>query len=222
MCMSSTKRRIGRFHVVVVQLVRYKAFLVSSHNAPPRYDTKNGWLWCSGRQRNVLKSVMHVQSCCFAHKTIFLEVVVFVVLSSLFAAFRRRNPGDVKCLGRGGGWGWGMVTFAFTSAIRNKASTGYILSSWYPLSTKLSFSFYNNKNCVMSLSTSSIATTLEWCSLWVFSVISQFKVLKPWSPVINNLTPLKIGLGLLSQFLFRIIPSTSPDKEILRAFSFSS
>ena len=105
MCMSSTKRRIGRFHVVVVQLVRYKAFLVSSHNAPPRYDTKNGWLWCSGRQRNVLKSVMHVQSCCFAHKTIFLEVVVFVVLSSLFAAFRRRNPGDVKCLGRGGGVG---------------------------------------------------------------------------------------------------------------------
>ena len=24
---------------------------------------------CSGRQRNVLKSVMHVQSCCFADKT---------------------------------------------------------------------------------------------------------------------------------------------------------
>ena len=76
MCTSSTKRRIGRFHVVVVQLVCYKAFLVSSRNAPPRDDTKNGWLWCSGRQRNVLKSVMHVQSCCFAHKTIFFDVVV--------------------------------------------------------------------------------------------------------------------------------------------------
>ena len=177
MSTSSTKRRIGRFHVVVVQLVCYKAFLVSSRNAPPRDDTKNGWLWCSGRQRNVLKSVMHVQSCCFAHKTIFFAVVVvvFVVgLSSLFAAFRRRNSGDVKCLGRewGGGRrgrrGWGMVTFAFTSEIRNKASIRYYLSSWYPLSTKLSFSFYNNKNCVMSPSTSSLVTTLEWCSLWVF------------------------------------------------------
>ena len=80
MCMSSTKRRIGRFHVVVVQLVCYTAFLVSSRNAPLRDDTKNGWLWCSGRQRNVLKSVMYVQSCCFAHKTIFFDVVVVAKL----------------------------------------------------------------------------------------------------------------------------------------------
>ena len=46
--------------------------------------------------------------CCFAHKTIFFAVVVvvFVVgLSSLFAAFQRRNSGDVKCLGRE--WGGG-------------------------------------------------------------------------------------------------------------------
>ena len=160
------------FHVVVVQLVCYTAFWVSSRNAPPRDDTKNDWLWCSGRQRNVLKSVMHVQSCCFANKTIFFWRCRCrrrrrSCLSSLFAAFRRRNSGDVKCLGRVGGGG-GMVTFGFTSAIRNTASIGYYLSSWYPLSTKLSFSFYNNKNCVMSPSTSSLVTTLEWCSLWVF------------------------------------------------------
>ena len=44
MSTSSTKRRIGRFHVVVVQLVCYKAFLVSSRNAPPRDDTKDGFV----------------------------------------------------------------------------------------------------------------------------------------------------------------------------------
>jgi len=40
--------------------------------------TSKSW---SGHQRNVLKSVMHVRSCCFGHKTIlFFEVVVVVVV----------------------------------------------------------------------------------------------------------------------------------------------
>ena len=78
MCTSSTKRRIGRFHVVVVQLVCYKAFLVSSRNAPPRDDTKNGWLWCSGRQRNVLnKSVIAL----LIRDQLFFDAVVVLVVA---------------------------------------------------------------------------------------------------------------------------------------------
>ena len=50
---SSTKREIRYFHVVVVQR----------------------------RQRNVQKSVMHVQSCCFANETnCFFTVLVAVVV----------------------------------------------------------------------------------------------------------------------------------------------
>ena len=39
---------------------------------PPQNVELGGftWQWCSGRQRNVLKNVMHVQSSCFANKTI--------------------------------------------------------------------------------------------------------------------------------------------------------
>ena len=48
---SSTKREIGHFHVVVVQR----------------------------RQRNVQKSVMYVQSCCFANKSHRLLVVLVAV-----------------------------------------------------------------------------------------------------------------------------------------------
>ena len=49
----SNERKIWLFHVVVVQ----------------------------GRQRNVQKSVMHVQSCCFAHYTYcFFDVPVAVVV----------------------------------------------------------------------------------------------------------------------------------------------
>ena len=54
---SSTKREIRHFHVVVVQR----------------------------RQRNVQKSVMHVQSCCFANLTYLVAVVLFWHLGTRFS-----------------------------------------------------------------------------------------------------------------------------------------
>ena len=54
MYMSSIKCSIRRFHFVAVQ-------------------------WTS-KKPSVLKSVMHVQSCCFAHKTNFFFCIAFVVV----------------------------------------------------------------------------------------------------------------------------------------------
>ena len=54
---SSTKREIRHFHVVVVQR----------------------------RQRNVQKSVMHVQSCCFANLTYLVAVALFWHLGTRFS-----------------------------------------------------------------------------------------------------------------------------------------
>ena len=67
---SSTKRSIRHFHVVVVQ-------------------------W---RQRNVQKSVMHVQSCCFANRNLLLSFMPFSLTSpsSLLKRPHRDRVNDVS------------------------------------------------------------------------------------------------------------------------------
>ena len=72
---SSTKREISHFHVVVVQQ----------------------------RHRNVHKSVMHVQSCCFAYPNLYCVIgvlvdVAVVVAYALFLKIPRRRRRQKRSL----------------------------------------------------------------------------------------------------------------------------
>ena len=67
--------------------VKYAKFGVFANPVHKTFFTSQ---LCSGRQRSVLESVMHVRSCCFDHKTIF-----FLSLPSSSWSLRPRPNGEL-------------------------------------------------------------------------------------------------------------------------------